>query len=86
MDTDPGYNQIMLSERFAWSENVDRWCDSVAAHDQHFTYAENIHGDDCLIPRLGFRWKTTRLPLVTEFWEASGEHPGPSCSALGPRS
>ncbi|MCI0484950.1 MAG: glycosyltransferase family 1 protein, partial [candidate division NC10 bacterium] len=38
LDTDPGYNQIMLSERFDWSENVDRWCRSVEAHDQHFTY------------------------------------------------
>ena len=44
LDTDPGYNQIMLSERFAWSENVERWCSMVDAHDQHFTYAENIHG------------------------------------------
>lgn len=69
IDTDPGYNQIMLSERFSWSENVDRWCKSVAAHDQHFTYAENIHGPDCLVPRLDFRWKTTRMPVVIDLWE-----------------
>ena len=50
VDTDPGYNQIVLRERFDWSENVDRWCDSIAAHDQHFTYATNVHGDDCRIP------------------------------------
>ena len=25
VDTDPGYNQIVLSERPAWSENVERW-------------------------------------------------------------
>jgi hypothetical protein len=25
IDTDPGYNQIVLSERPAWSENVERW-------------------------------------------------------------
>jgi hypothetical protein len=78
VDTDPGYNQIMLSERFAWSENVDRWCESVAAHDQHFTYAENIHGDDCLIPKVGFRWKTTRFPLVTAYWEALASTPAPT--------
>lgn len=69
IDTDPGYNQIMLSERFSWSENVDRWCQSVAAHDRHFTYAENIYGNDCLVPRLNFRWKTTRMPVVTNLWE-----------------
>ncbi len=69
LDTDPGYNQIMLSERFDWSENVERWCASVLAHDQHFTYAENIHGHDCLIPKVGLRWKTTRMPVIMEFWE-----------------
>ncbi len=69
LDTDPGYNQIMLSERFDWSENVERWCASVLAHDQHFTYAENIHGPDCLIPKVGLRWKTTRMPVVAELWE-----------------
>ncbi len=78
LDTDPGYNQIMLSERFAWSENVDRWCDTVAAHDRHFTYAENIHGDDCLIPKLEFRWQTTRMPLVTELWGPLAEPPAPA--------
>ncbi|HBZ53983.1 MAG TPA: hypothetical protein DEO88_01145, partial [Syntrophobacteraceae bacterium] len=80
VDTDPGYNQIMLSERFAWSENVDRWCDSVAAHDQHFTYAENIHGDDCLVPKLEFRWKTTRMPLVTELWKPLAKPPAPAAA------
>ena len=71
LDTDPGYNQIMLSERFSWSENVDRWCASVAAHDKHFTYAENIHGGDCLVPHAGYDWKTTRMPVVLDLWESA---------------
>lgn len=69
LDTDPGYNQIMLSERLSWSENVERWCSMVSAHDRHFTYAENIHGPDCLVPRLDYRWKTTRMPMVMGLWE-----------------
>src|SRR5208337_2332381 len=69
LDTDPGYNQIMMTERFAWSENVDRWCSSVDAHDRHFTYAENIYGPDCLVPRLNYAWKTTRMPISIEHWE-----------------
>lgn len=69
LDTDPGYNQIVLSERFDWSENVDRWCASVAAHDQHFTFAENIHDPDCLIPGQGFDWKVTRMPIALDLWE-----------------
>ncbi len=40
LDTDPGYNQILLLEKFDWSENVEQWCAQVAAHDRHFTYAE----------------------------------------------
>ena len=35
IDTDPGFNQLVMSERFPWSENVDRWCESVIAHDRH---------------------------------------------------
>lgn len=69
LDTDPGYNQIMLSERLEWSENVDRWCDGVAQHDQHFTYAENIYGADCTAPRMHFNWKTTRMPVVMDLWK-----------------
>jgi hypothetical protein len=68
LDTDPGYNQIMLINRFEWSENVQRWCASVQAHEQHFTFAENIHGDNCIIPKLDFEWKTTRQPVVMDVW------------------
>ncbi len=68
LDTDPGYNQILLKEQFAWSENIERWCETVAAHDQHFTYAENIHEEDCLVPKLNFDWKTTRMPMVLDLW------------------
>jgi hypothetical protein len=69
LDTDPGYNQIMLSERLAWSENVERWCKSVRDHDRHFTYAENIDGADCLVPQMDFTWKPTRMPVVLALWE-----------------
>jgi hypothetical protein len=79
LDTDPGYNQIMLSERFAWSEHVERWCASVAAHDRHFTYAENMGAPDCTIPDVGFHWRKTRMPIVLELWaplRARGPAPG----------
>ena len=78
LDTDPGYNQIMLSEQFSWSENVERWCASVAAHDRHFTYAENIHGADCIIPKAGFGWKTTRMPIVLELWDKIAQSQPPA--------
>jgi hypothetical protein len=74
LDTDPGYNQIMLSERLDWSENVDRWYRSVAEHDKYFTYAENIHDENCLIPKLSFKWNTTRMPIILDLWRASDTH------------
>ena len=49
LDSDPGYNQIILSERPSWSENVERWCAGVHAHDRHFTYAENFGAPDCTV-------------------------------------
>jgi len=78
LDTDPGYNQIMLSERLSWSENVERWCETVAAHDQHFTYAENIYGPDCTVPKAGYDWKTTRMPIALDLWGPSTPHAPPA--------
>lgn len=70
LDSDPGYNQIILSERPSWSENVDRWCAGVRAHDRHFTYAENLGNPDCIMPTAGLLWKKTRMPVVPELWPA----------------
>jgi len=78
MDTDPGYNQIMLSERFAWSQNVERWCRSVADHDRHLTYAENVNGADCLIPRMDFDWRPTRCVVTLPQWESVRSAPVPA--------
>jgi hypothetical protein len=77
MDTDPGYNQIMLCEKHAWSQNVERWCASVAAHDRHLTYAENIYGADCLIPRMQFDWRPTRCVVTLPQWESVRHAPIP---------
>ncbi len=68
IDSDPGYNQIILSERPSWSENVGRWCAGVHAHDRHFTYAENFGNPGCLMPSAGIAWKKTRMPVVPELW------------------
>lgn len=70
LDTDPGYNQIVLATRPAWSENADRWEKLVREeHDVHLTYAENIHGDDCLIPKVGLDWRVTRPVVSLAPWE-----------------
>ena len=68
IDSDPGYNQIVLSERPSWSENVERWCAGVFAHDRHFTYGENIGAPDCGVPTSGLTWHPTRMPVVPDLW------------------
>jgi hypothetical protein len=69
LDTDPGYNQIMLSERFAWSENVERWCEIVRDHDRHLTNAENINSPDCLVPHMDIKWRPTGRPVLLPLWD-----------------
>ena len=66
VDTDPGYNQMVFSEKFSWSENVESWCESVLAHDRYFSYGENINHSDCSVPKLGFEWGVTRMPIVMD--------------------
>src|SRR3954470_22351683 len=77
LDTDPGYNQIMLSEKFSWSENVERWCQQVRSHDRHLTYAENIYGEDCLIPRVDIDWRPTRCVVTLADWASIKNSPSP---------
>jgi hypothetical protein len=77
LDSDPGYNQIILSERPSWSQNVDRWCEGVRAHDRHFTYAENFGAADCGMPSAGIAWKKTRMPVVPELWPARNDEVTP---------
>jgi hypothetical protein len=78
IDSDPGYNQIILSERPSWSENVERWCAGVRAHDRHFTYAENFGASDCAMPAAGIAWRKTRMPVVPKLWSARAESIGPT--------
>jgi hypothetical protein len=78
LDTDPGYNQIVMHEKPSWSEHVDRWTKQVRDHDKHFTYAENIYGDDCVIPRMDFNWIPTRCVVTLPQWESIKNTPPPS--------
>jgi hypothetical protein len=80
MDTDPGYNQIMLHEKFSWSEHVERWCKQVADHDRHLTYAENVYADDCVIPRMNFDWRPTRCVVTLPQWSKVKSSPPPADS------
>lgn len=80
LDTDPGYNQIMLRHKYAWSEHIERWCRQVADHDVHLTYAENIYAGDCRIPRMDFDWRPTRCVATLAPWNRVKDQPPPADS------
>ncbi len=75
LDTDPGYNQFVLAERYPWAAHADRWATLVAAHDRHFTYAENLGAADCPIPTLGYDWQPTRPVVSMAAWRAVRDTP-----------
>lgn len=60
VDIDPGYTQ-MWHDAGGDPVNLD-------AHHLHFTIAENIGRPECGIPPAGFRWLSTRQPVVLEEW------------------
>jgi hypothetical protein len=82
LDTDPGYNQIILRNRPSWSANVERWYQQVRAHDRHLTYAENIHQPDCKVPKMDFDWRTTRCVVTLPQWEMIRNQPPPAGAPL----
>lgn len=82
MDTDPGYNHIRLATRPAWAEHIDRWIEQVRAHDRHLTYAENIHADDCKLPRLDLQWIPTRPVATLTHWAWVRQTPPPADAPL----
>ena len=77
LDTDPGYNQIVMATRPLWSENVDRWIETIRAHDVHLTYAENIWADDCIVPRMDIDWRPTRCVVTLPHWDSVRKTPAP---------
>ncbi len=82
MDTDPGYNQIVMATRPEWSEFVDRWIKQVREHDRHISYAENMYGSDCVIPRLDLDWRVTRPIAALGSWESIRNSPPPTDAAI----
>ena len=71
IDTDPGYNQLRMVQKKEVTSKVPGF---LRVHDQYFTYAENIHAVDCLVPTLDVNWKTTRTPIVLDLWKAFGRN------------
>jgi len=76
LETDPGLPEIEVAKR------DQSTIDFLRAHTHHFTFAENLGNADCPLPPLPFRYKTTRQPIVLEWFTP----PGGFCSHNNGRS
>jgi hypothetical protein len=71
LDSDPGYNQFGLQDLLDnEGDSAPRYIEVARDHDVHFTYAENIHQPDCLLPHAGIQWLTTRPVVTLSHWSA----------------
>lgn len=80
MDTDPGYNQIVMAASPEWAGDTKWWLDQFRSYDCVLTYAENIWNDDCVIPRLDLDWRPTRCVVTMQPW-ARGRNRNPPANA-----
>jgi hypothetical protein len=71
IDSDPGWNHFVNYPR--WDAQPG-WQGShgFRAHDFHFTYAERIGHQDCLLPDFGITWLPTRPPVALDHWQYYG--------------
>ena len=69
LETDPVLPQVEVAQGRQFT------IDLLAAHTHHFTYGENFGAPDCLVPIERFSYRTTRPPVVLDWWETNGPPP-----------
>jgi hypothetical protein len=76
LETDPGVPQVKLSaaDPFMW--------ELVRAHTHHFTFGENLHNSDCLLPKPALNYLSTRQPVVLDLWDMPVGHGGPTFTTI----
>lgn len=75
VETDPVASQIKVAQ----GDPV--MLAQLDAHHVHFTFGENFHNPDCRVPIVKYHWKTTRQPVVLDFWRHSLP-PGDACTTI----
>ena len=71
IDTDPMFTQIQYLSQQMFTPGEPALRELVDAHNFHFTFGENVHGDDCRMPDCGINWRPTRQPVCLPHWRAS---------------
>jgi hypothetical protein len=62
LETDPVLPQIEVEQGNEFT------IDLLSAHTHHFTYGENLGAPDCEVPTGRFRYRSTRPPVVLDWW------------------
>jgi hypothetical protein len=62
VETDPVASQVKVAQ--GNGETIA----ALSAHDVHFSYGENFGAPDCKVPLEKFKWRTTRQPVILDFW------------------
>ncbi len=69
VQTDPVLDQIRIALGEEWlTDQLDR-------HDVLFSYGENLGNSDCTVPIERYTWKSTRPPVVPEWWGPNSKLP-----------
>lgn len=77
VETDPVATQLAVAEGDA------KTVAELSAHDQLFTFGENLGAADCGVPVERFTWHPTRQPVVLDFWGgAAAPAPGAAYTTI----
>ena len=70
VESDPGVEQIKVDQ------NIQSTIDYLRRHHALFTFGENVGTKEFPVPVHGFKWLSTRQPVVTDLWKT--RRPPPS--------
>ena len=79
VESDPFASQV----RVAQGDRVT--INTLAAHDTHFSFGENLGEPDCDVPLERFNWLPTRQPVVLDLWNnsyGSGDADSPAYNTI----
>ena len=65
LETDPVLPQIEIAQGRQSRISL------LQSHTHHFSFGENLGGQDCRVPVTRFNYRPTRQPVVLDWWEAS---------------
>ena len=72
IDTDPMFTQYQYHDKLSKGGEAAAAAKTyMEAHDLFFTFGLNIGQPDCRIPQFGFKWHTTKKPIIMSEWQTS---------------